>query len=180
MADNKGQTLVPLQAHNISVDLGAKTIIDSINATVESGCMTVLVGPNGAGKSTLLAALSGHLPVSSGKICLANVNIKQLTPAELSHHRAVMLQSDNLVFDFTVSDVIRMGLVWQFESSESEQNQVITEMAEKCGIGGLLDQSILTLSGGEKQRVHFCRCLIQISRKCDNDSPGFLLTSYAY
>jgi iron complex transport system ATP-binding protein len=86
-----------------------------------------------------------------------------------------MLQSDNIVFDFTVDDVIRMGLVWQFEESDIEQSDVIYDLASKCEIEHLLSRSILTLSGGEKQRVHFCRCLVQVLGKRGNDTPKYLL-----
>jgi iron complex transport system ATP-binding protein len=86
-----------------------------------------------------------------------------------------MLQSDNIVFDFTVDDVIRMGLVWQFEESDIEQSDVIYDLASKCEIEHLLSRSILTLSGGEKQRVHFCRCLVQVLGKHGSDTPKYLL-----
>jgi iron complex transport system ATP-binding protein len=86
-----------------------------------------------------------------------------------------MLQSDNIVFDFTVDDVIRMGLVWRFEESDIEQSNVIYDLASKCEIEHLLSRSILTLSGGEKQRVHFCRCLVQVVGGRGNDTPKYLL-----
>ena len=164
-----------LEAQNVTISAGSKTIVDSASVTVKSGSITVLVGPNGAGKSTLLGALGGHLTLSSGRALIAGIDMKQLTPKQLCNQRAVMLQSDNLVFDFTVNDVLRMGLVWQFAASEAEQNEVIENLASKCGIEDLLDQSILTLSGGEKQRVHFCRCLIQIWGRHDTDVLRYLL-----
>ncbi len=164
-----------LEAQNVTINVGSKTIVDCVSLTVEPGSITVLVGPNGAGKSTLLGALGGHLALSSGRAIIAGRDLTQLTPKQLCNQRAVMLQSDNLVFDFTVNDVIRMGLVWQFAVSENEQNDVIGDLASKCGIVDLLSQSVLTLSGGEKQRVHFCRCLVQIWGKHDRDTRRYLL-----
>ena len=164
-----------LEAQHVTINVGSKTIVDSASVTVKSGCITVLVGPNGAGKSTLLGALSGHSALSGGRVLIAGKDLTQLAPNRLCNQRAVMLQSDNLVFDFTVDDVIRMGLVWQFEASEVEKSEVINDLAYKCEIDHLLSRSILTLSGGEKQRVHFCRCLVQVLGKHDSDTPKYLL-----
>jgi iron complex transport system ATP-binding protein len=164
-----------LEAQNITINVGSKTIVDSASVTIESGYITVLVGPNGAGKSTLLGGLSGHSALSGGRAIIAGKDLAQLTPEQLCNQRAVMLQSDNIVFDFTVDDVIRMGLVWQFEESDIEQSDVIYDLASKCEIEHLLSRSILTLSGGEKQRVHFCRCLVQVLGKHGSDTPKYLL-----
>ena len=164
-----------LEARNVTINVGSKTIVDCASVTVESGRITVLVGPNGAGKSSLLGALSGHSAPSGGQAMIAGRDLSELTPNQLCNQRAVMLQSDNLVFDFSVNDVIRMGLVWQFEASETEKNEVINDLARKCGVEHLLRQSILTLSGGEKQRVHFCRCLVQVLGKHEKDNPKYLL-----
>ena len=164
-----------LEAQNITINVGSKTIVNSASLTIESGCITVLVGPNGAGKSTLLGGLSGHSALSGGRAIIAGTDLAQLTPEQLCNQRAVMLQSDNIVFDFTVDDVIRMGLVWQFEESDIEQSDVIYDLASKCEIEHLLSRSILTLSGGEKQRVHFCRCLVQVLGNHGSDTPKYLL-----
>ena len=164
-----------LEAQNITINVGSKTIVNSASLSIESGYITVLVGPNGAGKSTLLGGLSGHSALSGGRAIIAGTDLAQLTPKQLCNQRAVMLQSDNIVFDFTVDDVIRMGLVWQFEESDIEQSDVIYDLASKCEIEHLLSRSILTLSGGEKQRVHFCRCLVQVLGKHGSDTPKYLL-----
>ena len=164
-----------LEAQNITINVGSKTIVNSASLTIESGYITVLVGPNGAGKSTLLGGLSGHSALSGGRAIIAGTDLAQLTPEQLCNQRAVMLQSDNIVFDFTVDDVIRMGLVWQFEESDIEQSDIIYDLASKCEIEHLLSRSILTLSGGEKQRVHFCRCLVQVLGKHGSDTPKYLL-----
>ena len=37
-----------LEAQNITINVGSKTIVNSASVTVESGSITVLVGPNGA------------------------------------------------------------------------------------------------------------------------------------
>ena len=151
-----------LAAQNLSVQLGTRAILDSITATIQPGCITVLIGPNGAGKSTLLSGFAGHLADYSGLITVDGSPIGHFTPKQLATHRAVMMQSDNIVFEFSVRDVIRMGILPHAKANNEEQIEVIEHLADRCGIRHLLHQSILSLSGGEKQRVHFCRCLAQL------------------
>ena len=93
-----------LEAQNITINVGSKTIVSSASLTIESGCITVLVGPNGAGKSTLLGGLSGHSALSGGRAIITGTDLAQLTPKQLCNQRAVMLQSDNIVFDFNAGD----------------------------------------------------------------------------
>ena len=162
MVNHEGSSKVTLAVQNLSVKFGTKVVLNSIIAKIEPGRITVLIGPNGAGKSTLLSGFAGHLADYSGLITIDETPIDNFTPKQLAALRAVMMQSDNLVFEFSVSDVIRMGLLPHVTYNATAQTEVIEDLADRCGIRHLLHQSILRLSGGEKQRVHFCRCLIQI------------------
>ena len=47
------------EARAIGVQLGGRTILDSVDLALSHGRVTVVVGPNGAGKSTLLKVLAG-------------------------------------------------------------------------------------------------------------------------
>ena len=49
------------------------------NMTVPKG-FTSVIGQSGAGKSTLLSALSGHRPLTSGKIFVDETRIDLLSP----------------------------------------------------------------------------------------------------
>jgi len=162
VVNHEGNTTVTLAVQNLSVRFGTRAILDSIAAEIQPGSITVLIGPNGAGKSTLLSGFAGHLADYSGLITIDGNSIGSFTAKQLAARRAVMLQSDNLVFEFSASDVIRMGILPHANATDEEQIEVIESLADRCGIHHLLHQSILSLSGGEKQRVHFCRCLAQI------------------
>ena len=162
MVDNQSETTVSLAAKGVTLQIGNRKIINKITANIELGRVTVLIGPNGAGKSTLLAGFAGHLSGYSGSVFLGDTELVNIPPRRLSELRAVMLQSDNIVFDFTVDDVIRMGFPITPDLSLEDQATIVNDLSRKCGVQHMLNQSILTLSGGEKQRVHFCRCLVQL------------------
>mgnify|MGYP003615030173 len=49
-----------LQVRDLRVDIGERTVLQSITLDVQPGSLTVLMGANGSGKSTLGMALAGH------------------------------------------------------------------------------------------------------------------------
>ena len=69
-----------------------------------------LIGPNGAGKSTLLSGLAGDLVPSKGIVTIDDTPIEKFSPANLAKIRSVMYQSNNIVFDFLVEEILDNGL----------------------------------------------------------------------
>src|SRR5580698_10248031 len=161
-----------LQAEAISVQSGSKTLLDEINLSFAPGEAVALVGPNGAGKSTLLRVLAGEFKPHSGHVHLNGQNLATYSPRRLADDRAVLSQQINIVFPFTVADIVRMGADQQ--SSENTEALVKTMLAE-LDLFDLADHAINTLSGGERQRVHFARVLAQSSRGQRRGGRGILL-----
>ena len=57
-----------LELRNVNAAYGNIQVLHNINITINSGEIITLIGANGAGKSTTLMAISGIVPVRSGKI----------------------------------------------------------------------------------------------------------------
>ncbi|MEK9661323.1 MAG: ATP-binding cassette domain-containing protein, partial [Alphaproteobacteria bacterium] len=49
------QPAAPLVLEGVTLALGATTLIDCLDLTVEPGAVTTVMGPSGCGKSSLLA-----------------------------------------------------------------------------------------------------------------------------
>ncbi|MDP2291005.1 MAG: ATP-binding cassette domain-containing protein, partial [Actinomycetota bacterium] len=60
-----------LHARDITLSLGSRHILDSVELAVNPGQRIGLVGPNGVGKSTLLRIVAGQLHPDSGAVALA-------------------------------------------------------------------------------------------------------------
>jgi branched-chain amino acid transport system ATP-binding protein len=71
-----------LAAQRACKQFGALTVLDEVDFVVREGEAVGVVGPNGAGKTTLLAALSGSLPISSGRIRLRGEDVTSLDAAQ--------------------------------------------------------------------------------------------------
>jgi iron complex transport system ATP-binding protein len=159
-----------LAATSISVRIGAKTLLDHVSLSLGFGEIVALVGPNGAGKSTLLRVLSGDLAPHGGTVLLHGRTLASYGPRALADRRAVLSQSLNVGFPFTVAEIVRMGA----GDGRGIDDLVEAALAE-VDLGNFHERVITTLSGGEQQRAHFARVLVQLACGEAAHGPGLLL-----
>jgi iron complex transport system ATP-binding protein len=159
-----------LAATSISGRIGAKTLLDHVSLSLGFGEIVALVGPNGAGKSTLLRVLSGDLAPHAGTVRLNGRTLASYGPRALADRRAVLSQSLNVGFPFTVAEIVRMGA----GDGRGIDDLVEAALAE-VDLGNFHERVITTLSGGEQQRAHFARVLVQLACGEAAHGPGLLL-----
>ncbi len=152
-----------LKAENISYQINNKTLLNNVSVEFKTGETALIVGANGAGKSTLIKILSNEVSPTSGKVYLNNKPIENYQTLELAKIRAVLSQSNEIAFPLLANEVVMMGRYPHFENKPSATDTSICEQAmELFDIAKFKDRNFLTLSGGEKQRVHFARIASQI------------------
>ena len=161
-----------LEATAITVRIGPKTLLDEVSLSLETGEIVALVGPNGAGKSTLLRVLSGDLGARAGIVRLKGRELKSYGAGVLEGHRAVLSQSTSVALPFTVADIVRMGAG---DRRGRRIAELVDAMLAEVDLDGFHDRVITTLSGGEQQRAHFARILVQLSCGEATYGPGVLL-----
>ena len=87
-----------IQANNISVQFGGRSLFEHVNVTFTPGNCYGIIGANGAGKSTFLKVLSGELEPSKGEVII--------TPGE----RLSVLKQDHFAYDeYEVVRTVLMG-----------------------------------------------------------------------
>jgi len=130
--------------------------LKSINLTIPSGEYHVILGPSGAGKSLLLELIAGIYPDRNGKI---ELNGRDITFQSVQQRRIGLLFQDNTLFPhLSVYDNIAFPL--RIRRKEKELiRQTIENLANDLNIKDLLDRSVVSLSGGEIQRVALARTL---------------------
>jgi ABC-type hemin transport system ATPase subunit len=162
-----------MQLDDISYSVKGRPLIEDINASWSSGDLVALLGPNGAGKSTLLKVATGALQAQQGDVLLDGQPLRSYSSIELAKRRAVLSQLVTVSAGFTTKEVVLMGR-YPHNSGRPQQHdhKVVREVMEITGTASLAERSLMTLSGGEQQRVHFARVLAQVY---DQEQPILFL-----
>ena len=149
--------------HNVCIERSGKQLLKNISFDLSPGEVLAVIGPNGAGKSTLLKTLSADLSPASGNIQLDDKALHQYSKKQLAQIRAVLPQSAEMHFPFTVQEIVEMGRTPHSNRSLSTLDKnIVMQSMEITQIADLKDRSITYLSGGERQRVQLARVLCQI------------------
>ncbi len=161
-----------LQAHSVSMTVGGATLLDGVDLSVAAGEMVAIVGPNGAGKSTLLRMLSADLRPTKGRIQLKQRDILTYSPRLLAGHRAMLSQHVNVTFPFTVEEIVQMGAC---NNGRAAAQRLVDAALGEVDLAHFSRRQLPTLSGGEQQRAHFARVLVQLACGEAQHGPGVLL-----
>lgn len=148
------------------------TLLDDISLSISAGETVAVVGPNGAGKSTLMRILSGDFTASSGSVQLRGRDIGGYRAEELAAARAVLSQHVQVTFPFTVDEIIRMGGGRQ---PRAVVDPLVAAAIAEADLAAFAHRELPTLSGGEQQRAHFARVLVQLACGEAEHGPGVLL-----
>ncbi len=134
--------------------------------------ITALVGPSGSGKTTLLQVIAGLLRPEHGKVQLGGETVLDTTrgvfiPPE--HRRTGFLFQDLCLFPhLSVRENIEFGAR---RRNNGDSGVTFPKVAETLELGGLLDRSPGTLSGGEQERVALARAILSGARILLLDEP---------
>ena len=155
---------VMLKFEGVHTGYGSKEVIKGFTADIHKGEFVGLIGSNGTGKSTLLKCLSGLLPITGGRIVVNGRDNADLKQRERSQMVAVVPQSFDIDYDFTVEDIVLMGRnpYLSYKDREGAEDYRIVEQAMKMTKTlGFRGRMFNELSGGEKQRVIIARAIAQ-------------------
>ncbi|MCI8668907.1 MAG: ATP-binding cassette domain-containing protein [Lachnospiraceae bacterium] len=162
-----------ISINNISKSFGNKTIINNLSLTIYEGEITFIVGSSGAGKSTLLNLIGGLDTVSSGEISYNGKNISDNLNEYRAEHVGFVFQEYNLITGMSVKDNIKLGLYYcDKEESIAEIDEQLKNLCVKD-----VNQTVETLSGGEKQRAAIVRTVCKNSNIILADEPSGNLDS---
>ena len=136
-----------IRSKSISVSFDNKKILEDINLELEEGEILSIIGPNGAGKSTFLNILSGDIKPDNGSVLYDEKILDSIGIEERSFTRSVMSQSQVLVFDFLVKEIIEMGWIDRGISSYAKYfKTAMTDIIRECDIEPLLNQTFNKLT----------------------------------
>ena len=164
-----------LKAENVTVRYGEVTAVSRLSFELKEGQWLMLAGPNGAGKSTMVEAIARGVPYT-GRILLDSRDIQTYKPAQLARKIGVLSQKNSLEYPYTVEEVVSLGryaYAPHFLSARDPEGR--TQVDRALALTGLADfrrVSVLSLSGGETQRVFLAQVFAQDPRILLLDEPA--------
>lgn len=168
-----------LEVENLAVDYQKLRALRGVSLKVNPGELVALIGSNGSGKTTLLNAVSGLVPVSSGKISWQERELPRLSPVEVCRFGIVQVPEGRKLFPhMTVEENLEMGAY--LPAARSKLRQTLTKVYDIFPL--LADrrrQSAGSLSGGEQQMVAVGRALMALPKLLMLDEPSLGLAPIA-
>lgn len=141
-----------------------KKVLNHINLSIKKGETVAFVGQSGSGKTTLCNLLPRFYEVTSGKITIDDIAIREMTLASLRNQIGIV-QQDVFLFPGSIRENIAYG---RLDASDEDilaaaklahLDGVLEEMPE--GIDTQIGERGVKLSGGQKQRVAIARMFLK-------------------
>jgi iron complex transport system ATP-binding protein len=155
-----------LQMQDVTVQRGAKILLDSIDWTVELDERWVVLGANGAGKTTLLQIAAAQLHPTDGIVYvlgerLGAVDLFELRPriGLTSAALAQRIPNRELVGDIVISAGYSVVGRWREAYGRADRRRA-TRILTQLGVADLRERQFGTLSEGERKRVQIARALM--------------------
>jgi len=149
---------------NVSFSYGNENVLSNINIEVEAGKTVAIVGHSGSGKTTLISLLPQLFQVTSGKIYIDGIDIKELNLNTLRRKISIVTQ-ENIIFNATVKENISYGNpdATIEEIIETSRISNALEFIEKLpdGFNTLVGDRGTRLSGGQCQRISLARAILK-------------------
>lgn len=141
---------------------GERTVLDIDSLTVKDGEVLALAGANGSGKTTLLKILAGLIKPDEGSLTVPG--------------RVLFMPQQSYAFRGSLERNILIGL----------KDGNADELLKKTGLLHLKGKKASSLSGGELQRLAFCRVIAreadlllldEPASSCDGEGTGLILSA---
>ena len=126
-----------------------RVVLEIESLSLSQGETLALAGANGSGKTTLLSILAGNLKPTEGEVRTASP--------------ILYLPQRSYAFRGTVLDNVLLGA--------NDQKEEALRLLEETELLPLKDKKASSLSGGELQRLAFCRLLVRPCKLLLLDEP---------
>lgn len=161
-----------LQIENLHVNYGGISALKGISLRVDERKIVTLLGANGAGKSTTIKAISGVVPIASGKVLFHGQSIANRAAHEIQRLGLVHVPEGRKIFaNLTVRENLIMG-AYNNRNKADTARTMERVFATFPILESRHDQLGGTLSGGEQQMLAIGRGLMSKPKLLMMDEPS--------
>jgi ABC-type multidrug transport system fused ATPase/permease subunit len=140
-----------------------RPVLEEIDLEIEPGQNVALIGHTGSGKTTLTALVPRFYDVTSGRLEIDGVDVKDIKLPSLRRSIAVISQ-DPFLFSTTVRENIAFGAPdatddeVEHAARLAQAHEFVAELSQ--GYDPVIGERGITLSGGQRQRIAIARAIV--------------------
>jgi branched-chain amino acid transport system ATP-binding protein len=161
-----------LRVERLNAWYGASHVLQDLSLEVNRGEIVCLIGRNGAGKTTTLKSIMGLVPKTRGSVTFEGRELLgRPVHARYGLGLGFVPEERRIVQGLSVCENLRLGLVASREKANEAAliekiAQIFPRLAER------LEQTAVTMSGGEQQMLAIARAMISTPKLIMLDEPS--------
>ncbi|CAB3780453.1 metal ABC transporter ATP-binding protein [Pararobbsia alpina] len=156
-----------IELDRVTLELGARAVLEDVSLSIGAGEFIGVLGANGSGKTSLMRALLGLLEPVSGSIRVLGKPASRGNPAigYMPQIRATLAERRLRGRDFVACAF--EGHRWGTSLGGASARRAVDEALARVDALALAERPLVSMSGGERQRLLLAQCLL--------GEPGLLL-----
>lgn len=163
-----------IEIQKVDIDQKHQRVFENLNLNISKGEFVYLIGDTGSGKSSLLKSLYAEIKISSGKMIIADTNLKSIKRKQIAKFRrklGIVFQDFQLLTDRSIFENLKFVLKATGWREKEKINNRISDVLESVNLNNIKDKMPYELSGGEQQRAAIARALLNNPQIILADEP---------
>jgi branched-chain amino acid transport system ATP-binding protein len=174
-----------LEVKKVTKSFGENKVLDSVDMSIATGKITILIGPNGSGKSTLLNVITGLLKPDNGHVLFDSQDVTGWPPHRLFNiGMARTFQVPRPFRELTVAENLlaayrknpgetftRAMFKGKWIKEELEATERASTIIHSLSLGDVWKNKGSDLSGGQMKLVEIGRALMSGAKLILMDEP---------
>jgi len=158
-----------IEIRNLVKNYGPVEAVKDISFTVKDGEILGFLGPNGAGKTTTLKVITSYLAPTSGNVFVDDLNVLEDSMA-IREQIGYLPEQNPLYYDMSVYNFLEF-VAHARGIDRGAFKRRFGEIAEICGLRGVIHKNIQELSKGYCQRVGLAQAILHDPKILILDEP---------
>ena len=149
-----------LETKALRKSYAGRSVVNSVDITINPGEIVGLLGPNGAGKTTTFYMVTGFVKPDSGSIFFDHRDVSRYAMHKRAQLGIGYLSQEPSIFRHLTVEQNILAILETLDLPRPERKKRLEQLLNELGIAHLRKSRAYTLSGGERRRLEITRALV--------------------